>query len=164
MHAGVGGGGGGSQCRLHPYREASFLGIGPRVAAPGLCHCLKNENSQCACLENPIGSDLKLLEIWWHRLVLVSFARLALAPYPIVLADAPPSALLARAPYPSVLADARPSALLALAPYPSVLADARPSALLARAPYPSVLADASPSVLLAPAPSPIVLALPRLPG
>ena len=38
--------------------------------------------------------NLELLEIRRH-----------LAPYPIVLADAPTSALLARAPYPSVLAD-----------------------------------------------------------
>ena len=59
---------------------------------------------------------VKLLQIRRHRIVLVCFARLARAPYPIVLADAPPSALLAPAPSPSVLADARPSALLALAP------------------------------------------------
>ena len=83
---------------------------------------------------------VELLEIRRHRVVLVCFARFAPAPYPIVLADAPPSALLARAPLPSVLADAPPSALLALAPLPSVLADARPSALLALAPLPIVLA------------------------
>ena len=105
----------------------------------------------------------ELLETRRHGLVLVCNARLALAPYPIVLADAAPSALLARAPLPSVLADARPSALLALAPFPIMLADARPSALLAPALSPSVLADARPSALLAPAPLPIVLALPRLP-
>ena len=124
---------------------------------------------------------VKLLEVWRHRVVIICLARLARAPYPIVLADAPPSAiptpvplpivladpppsaLLALAPSPSVLADAPPSALLALAPSPSVLADARPSALLALAPSPSVLADACPSALLAFAPLPIVLALPRLP-
>ena len=109
------------------------------------------------------GSNLELLEIRRHGLVLVCFARLAPAPYPIVLADAPPSALPARAPLPIVLADALASALPAPVPYPIVLADARPSALLARAPYPSVLADARPSALLAPVSSPIVLALPRLP-
>ena len=54
----------------------------------------------------------------------------------------PPQALLALAPLPIVRADARPSAIPALVPYPSVLADARPSALLALAPLPSVLADA----------------------
>ena len=108
------------------------------------------------------GSMLELLEIWRHRLVLVCYARLALAPYPTVLADAPPSAFLALAPYPSVLADARPAALLARAPLPSVLADARPSALLALAPYPSVLAHARPSALLALAHLPLVLALPWL--
>ena len=68
------------------------------------------------------GSMLELLEIWRHRLVLVCYARLALAPYPTVLADAPPSAFLALAPYSVVLADARPSALLALALLPIVLA------------------------------------------
>ena len=94
---------------------------------------------------NQSGSKLELLEIRRHRVVLVCLARLALASYAVVLADASPSALLALAPSPSVLADARPSALLALAPSPSVLADARPSALLA------------------PASLPIVLALPRLP-
>ena len=67
-------------------------------------------------------SNLELLEAGRHRVVLVCFARLAPAPYPSVLADAPPSAILALAPLPSVLADARPSALLALAPYSSVLA------------------------------------------
>ena len=97
-----------------------------------------NGRRKCGCAS-------ELLETQRHGLVLVCFARLALAPYP------------------SVLADARPSALLALTPSPSVLADARPSALLARAPSPSVLADALPSALLALAPSPIVLALPRLP-
>ena len=51
-------------------------------------------------------SNLKLFETQWHRLVLVCYARLALAPYPIVLADAPPSALLAPALSPIVLADA----------------------------------------------------------
>ena len=40
-------------------------------------------------------SSLELLETRRHGLVLVCFARLALAPYPSVLADAPPSALLA---------------------------------------------------------------------
>ena len=108
-------------------------------------------------------SNLELLEIRRHRIVLVCLARLAPAPLPIVLADAPPSALLALAPSPIVLADAAPSALLAQAPLPSVLADFRPSARLALAPYPIVLADALPSALLAPAPLPIVLALPRLP-
>ena len=39
----------------------------------------------------------ELLETRRHGLVLVCFARLALAPYAIVLADAPPSALLAPA-------------------------------------------------------------------
>ena len=62
------------------------------------------------------GTKLKLLETRRHGFVLVRYARLAFAPLPIVLADAPPSALLALAPYPSVLADASPSALLALAP------------------------------------------------
>ena len=51
----------------------------------------------------------ELLEIRRHRLVLVCYARLALAPDAVVLADASPSALLARAPYPIVLADALPS-------------------------------------------------------
>ena len=82
---------------------------------------------------------VKLLEVWRHRVVIICLARLERAPYPIVLADAPPSALLARAPSPQVLADAASSALLALAPSPSVPADARPSALLARAPLPIVL-------------------------
>jgi hypothetical protein len=88
---------------------------------------------------------VKLLEVWRHRVVIICLARLARAPYPIVLADAPPSALLARAPSPQVLADACAAALLAHAPLPIVLADARPSALLAQAPSPSVLADARPS-------------------
>ena len=83
---------------------------------------------------------VKLLEVWRHRVVIICLARLALASSPVVLADAPPSALLALAPSPSVLADAPPSALLALAPSPSVLADAPPSALLAPAPYAIVLA------------------------
>ena len=43
-------------------------------------------------------------------------AFLALAPYPLVPAEAPPAALLAKAPSPLVLADARPAALLARAP------------------------------------------------
>ena len=90
-------------------------------------------------MRSQCGSKLKLFETQWHRVVLVCYARLALAPYPIVLADAAPSALLALAPSPSVLADAAPAALLALAPSPSVLADARPSALLALAPSPIVL-------------------------
>ena len=110
----------------------------------------------------PLGrsqsGSAELLDIRRHRVVLVCFARLASAPYPIVLADTAPSAVLALAPSPIVLADARPSALLALAPLPIVLADARPSALLALAPYPSVLADARPSALLALAPYPSVLA------
>ena len=104
--------------------------------------CLGTCRRQCE-------SNLKLLEIRRHGLVLVCFARLAPAPYPIVLADAPPSAIPARAPYPIVLADALPSALPASVPYPIVLADARPSALLARAPSPIVLADALPSALSA---------------
>ena len=54
---------------------------------------------QCGCAS-------ELLQTQRHGLVLVCYARLALAPYPIVLADAPPSALLALAPSPSVLADA----------------------------------------------------------
>ena len=54
---------------------------------------------------------LELLRIRRHRLVLVCFARLALAPYPIVLADAPPSAIPAYKPYPIVLANALPTAL-----------------------------------------------------
>ena len=104
------------------------------------------------------GSHSELLEARRHRVVLVCFARLARAPSPIVLADAPPSALPALAPVPSVLADARPSALLALAPYPIVLADACPcpSAGSALVPLPIVLADAHPSALLAPSPYPIV--------
>ena len=61
----------------------------------------------------PSWSNSKLLEIRRHRVVLVRSAGLALAPYQIVLADAPPSAILACAPSLSVLADARPSALLA---------------------------------------------------
>ena len=91
-------------------------------------------------------------------LLCTSCTLLALAPYPVVLADAPPSALLALASYPIVLADARPSALLALAPSPSVLADAGPSALLALAPSPIVLADASPAALLAEMPLAVVRA------
>ena len=63
--------------------------------------------------ERQSGTKLELLEIRRHRLVLVCYARLARAPYAVVLADAPPSALLALGPYPEVLADARPSALLA---------------------------------------------------
>ena len=62
------------------------------------------------------GSKSELLETQRHGLILVCYAGFASAPYPIVLADAPPSALLALAPLPSVLADARPSALLAQAP------------------------------------------------
>ena len=75
------------------------------------------DGSHCGCA----GWKLELLETWRHGLVLVCLARLALAPYPIVLADARPSALLARAPSPIVLADARPSALLASAHNPSPL-------------------------------------------
>ena len=93
----------------------------------------------------PSRSNSKLLEIRRHRVVLVRSAGLASAPYPIVLADAPPSTLLALAPLPMVPADARTSAFLASAPSPIVLADARPSALLAPAPLPIVLADALPS-------------------
>ena len=59
------------------------------------------------------GSKLELLEIRRHRVVLVCSARLARAPYPIVLADALPPAIPATVPYPIVLADAPPSALLA---------------------------------------------------
>ena len=70
------------------------------------------------------GCASELLETQRHGLVLVCYARVAPAPLPSVLANAPPSALLALAPSPSVLADARPSALLALVPLPSVLADA----------------------------------------
>ena len=72
----------------------------------------------------------ELLETQRHGLVLVCYARLAPAPYPIVLADAAPSALLGLAPYPIVLADAAPSALLALALSPIVLADALSPAIL----------------------------------
>ena len=79
-------------------------------------------------------------------------------PYPVVLADATPSALPARAPYPIVLADAPPSALPAPVSYPLVLADAAPFTLPAKAPLPIVLADARPSALLALSVSPIVLA------
>ena len=120
------------------------------------------------------GCASELLETQRHGLVLVCYARLAPAPYPIVLADAAPSAFLAGAPYPSVLADARPSALLAGAPYPSVLADAAPSALLASALYPIVLADALspaiptpvpyPSCLLYTSPSPRDKRQPRMPS
>ena len=67
------------------------------------------------------GIASELLETRRHGLVLVCFARLALAPSPIVLADAAPSALLACAPSPSVLADAPPSAFLAKALLPIVL-------------------------------------------
>ena len=136
---------------LHPYICAfshSFLcGIEVAVTkAPAPRMCQKDLLKRTMCLGKSLCRfKLELFEIRRHGLILVCFARLALAPSPIVLADAPPSALLAQAPLPSVLADARPSALLALAPYPSVLADARPSALLA------------------PVSSPIVLALPRLP-
>ena len=77
------------------------------------------------------GPFSELLQVRRHRIVLVGLACLALAPYPIVLADASPAALLALAPFPFVLADARPAALLALAPLPLVLADASPAALLA---------------------------------
>ena len=110
-----------------------------------VCLILKSENTSGGqkALGNgrrKCGCASELLETQRHGLVLVCYARLAPAPYPIVLADAAPSALLALAPSPSVLADARPSALLALAPFPSVLADARPSALLAPAPLPIVLA------------------------
>ena len=100
---------------------------------------------------------VKLLEVWRHRVVIICLARLARAPYPIVLADAPPSALLALAPLPMVPADARTSAFLASAPSPIVLADARPSALLARVPDPIVLADTPSSALLAEASLPLVL-------
>ena len=62
------------------------------------------------------GCASELLETQRHGLVLVCYARLAPAPYAVVLADAAPSALLARAPYPSVLADDPPSALLACSP------------------------------------------------
>ena len=99
------------------------------------------------CSQIQCQSKLQLLKIRRHRLVLVCLARLASAPYPIVLADAPPSAIPALAPYPKVLADAPSSALLALASYPIVLADAFPSAIPAPVPYPIVLADAPPSAL-----------------
>ena len=89
---------------------------------------------KCACAS-------ELLETQRHGLVLVCYARLALAPYPIVLADAAPSALLAPALYPSVLADALSPAIPTQVPLPSVLADAPPSAILARAPSPKMLAD-----------------------
>ena len=97
------------------------------AAATSLCVVLVGSSAGCAgrCpavhtlwplrTQKPVQTTLELLKIGRHGLVPVCFARLALAPDPIVLADAAPSALLARAPYPSVLADARPSALLALA-------------------------------------------------
>ena len=80
---------------------------------------------KCRCASS------ELLETQRHGLVLVCYARLAPAPYPIVLADAAPSALLALGPSPIVLADALSPAIPTLVPYPIVLADARPSALLA---------------------------------
>ena len=110
------------------------------------------------------GSILELLETRRHRLVVVCFARLALAPLPSVLADAHPSALLALAPSPIVLADAPPSALLALALSPIVLADALSPAIPTPVLLPIVLADAPPAALPASAPLPIVLTLPRLPS
>ena len=78
--------------------------------------------------------EVKFLEIRRHGLVLVCYARLALAPYPIVLADARSSALLALAFSALVLTEARPTAILTPAPLATVFADARPSALLALAP------------------------------
>ena len=133
--------------------------------------------------ERPVRSNSELLEIRWHRIIIVCFACLAPAPSPIVLADAPPSALLALALSPIVLADAPPAALHTCAPSPFVLADAPPSALLALALspivladalspaiptppvlLPIVLADAPPAALPASAPLPIVLTLPRLPS
>ena len=42
----------------------------------------------------------------WHRVFFVCFARLAPAPYSILLTDAPPAALLARTPSSIVLKDA----------------------------------------------------------
>ena len=83
--------------------------------------------------ERPVRSNSELLEIRWHRIIIVCFACLAPAPSPIVLADAPPSALLALALSPIVLADALSPAIPTPVPYPIVLADAPPSALLARA-------------------------------
>ena len=59
------------------------------------------------------GPFSELFQVRRHRIVLVGLACLALAPYPIVLADASPAALLALAPLPLVLADARPAAFLA---------------------------------------------------
>ena len=131
------------------------------AAATSLCVVLVGSSAGCAgrCpavhtlwplrTQKPVQTTLELLKIGRHGLVPVCFARLALAPDPIVLADAAPSALLARAPYPSVLADARPSALLALALSPIVLADAAPSALSALSPSPIVLTNAPPSALSA---------------
>ena len=80
------------------------------------------------------GSNLELLEIRRHGLVLVCFALLAPASSPLVLADAHPSALLALAFSALVLTEARPTAILTPAPLATVFADAGPTALLALAP------------------------------
>ena len=117
-------------------------------------------NSTLCLWKSKCWPKLELLEIRRHRLVLVGFACLASAPYPIVLADAAASALFAYAPSPIVLANALPTALPALVPYPTVLADASPSAVPALAPLPIVLADALPSALLATVSYPIELAEP----
>ena len=90
-------------------------------------------------------SNLELLEIRRHGIVLFCFARLALGPFPLVLADIAPSALPALAPYPILVdTEAASSVIPALMLFPMVLADARPSALLASAPSPTVLASDCP--------------------
>ena len=58
----------------------------------------------------------------WHQVFLVRFARLAPAPYPILLTDAPPAALLARTPSPIVLKDASVCTLYSHPPYPPMAA------------------------------------------
>ena len=76
-------------------------------------------------------------------------ARLAFAPYALVLADAPSPALLAFAPPALVLAEALPPAVLAKAPLALMLTNALPPAILACAPSALMLADALSTALLA---------------
>ena len=71
--------------------------------------------------ERPVRSNSELLEIRWHRIIIVCFACLASAPSPIVLADAPPSALPARTLSSIVLADALSPAIPTPVPYPIML-------------------------------------------
>ena len=82
----------------------------------------------------------------------------ALAPPPLVLAEAAAAAVFALAPPPLVLADTAAVAVFALAPLPLVLAEAAAAAVFTPAPQPLVLAEAAAAAVFAPAPHPVVLA------